>query len=240
MAAEVREVWSHDLPGDVANALEEFGATSIAAFGASLKSLLLFGSAAEGRLRATSDVNLVMVFSRLDLDAVKAWRPQVELLVAAIDLQPLILLEDEIAAAADAFAVKYFDILHRRRVLHGTDPFATLTISNEALRRRVSQVLLNLALRLRHTLLLGNDAGRARALVDAIGPLRASAVALQEIANQPRTEPRAALLSLAATQGATALIEQLQALRISGDPVVADSTRLLAGLVDFIRAIQPT
>jgi predicted nucleotidyltransferase len=227
------------LPADIAATLEEFRAKSVEAFGDTLKSLLLFGSAAEGRLRATSDVNIVMVFSHLDLDRVKAWRSPVELLVAAIDLRPLILLEDEIPAAAEAFAVKYFDILHRRRVLHGTDPFATLTISDAALQRRVSQVLLNLALRLRHTLLLGNDAGRTHALVDAIGPLRASAVALQELARQPRTEPREALLSLAAQHDATGVVEQLQALRISGDPVVADSTRLLAGLIDFIRAIQP-
>ena len=239
MAAASSEVWKQDLPTDIAASLDEFRARSVEAFGDSLKSLLLFGSAAEGRLRATSDVNIVMVFSHLDLDRVKAWRSQVELLVAAIDLQPLILLEDEIAAAAEAFAVKYFDIQHRRRVLHGTDPFATLKISDEALQRRVSQVLLNLALRLRHAMFFGNDAGRTHALVDAIGPLRASAVALQELNGQPRSEPREALLSFAAAHGATALIEQLQALRISGDPVVADSTRRLSELIDFIRAIQP-
>lgn len=239
MAAVVSEPWTQDLPVDIAQALEEFRALSVEAFGDTLRSILLFGSAAEGRLRATSDVNIVMVFSRLELDRVKAWRPQVELLVAAIDLQPLILLEDEIAAAAEAFAVKYFDILHRRRVLHGTDPFARITISDEALQRRVSQVLLNLALRLRHTLLLGNDAGRTRALVDAIGPLRASAVALEELARQQLSEPREALLALAANHGASALIEKLQALRVSGDPVVAESTRLLGDLITFIRAIQP-
>ena len=239
MAAASSELWNRDLPADIAATLEEFRAKSVEAFGDSLKSILLFGSAAEGRLRATSDVNIVMVFSHLDLDRVKTWRSQVELLVAAIDLQPLILLEDEIAAAAEAFAVKYFDILHRRRVLHGTDPFAALKISDEALQRRVSQVLLNLALRLRHTMFFGNDAGRTHALVDAIGPLRASAVALQKLTRLPRSEPREALLSFADEHGATALIEQLQALRISGDPVVADSTRLLGELIDFIRAIQP-
>jgi hypothetical protein len=239
MAAVGSALWNRDLPADIAATLEDFRAKTVEAFPDSLQSLLLFGSAAEGRLRATSDVNIVMVFSHLDLERVKAWRSQVALLVAAIDLQPLILLADEIPAAAEAFAVKYFDILHRRRVLHGTDPFASLTISDEALQRRVSQVMLNLALRLRHTLFFGNDGGRTRALVDAIGPLRASAVVLQELARQSLSEPREALLSLAAQHGATALIERLQALRISGDPVVTDSSRLLSELIAFIRAVHP-
>jgi predicted nucleotidyltransferase len=143
MAATKREVWGSDLPVDVVDALDEFASASIDTFGDTLKSILLFGSAAEGRMRATSDVNVLMVFSGIDVARVEAWRAQVESLAAAIDLKPLVLLEDEIAAAAEAFAVKYFDILHRRRVLHGSDPFASLSISKEALGRRVQQVLLN-------------------------------------------------------------------------------------------------
>ena len=234
-----RAPWASDLPGDIADALEEFKNRSVEAFGDSLKSLLLFGSAAEGRLRATSDVNVLMVFSGIALERVEKWRADVETLTAAVDLKPLVLLDDEIAAAAEAFAVKYFDILHRRRVLHGADPFATLTISDDALRRRVAQVLLNLAMRLRHSLLLHNDYARTHALVDAVGPLRASAVALLETAGQPQAAPRAALLSLAAKHGATALIERMQVLREKGDPVTADSMRLLSELIDFIRAISP-
>ncbi len=239
MAATNREAWANDLPVDVADALEEFNARSVDAFGDSLKSILLFGSAAEGRMRATSDVNVLMVFTRIDVGRVEAWRDEVASLVAAIDLKPLVLLEDEIAAAADAFAVKYFDILHRRRVLHGSDPFESLKISDEALRRRVSQVLLNLTLRLRQSLLLHNDAARTHALVDAVGPLRATAVALQELSGQPQTPPREALLALASAHGATALIERMQVLRENGDPVTADSMRLLGELIDFIRAIAP-
>jgi predicted nucleotidyltransferase len=237
MAAIQREVWASDLPADVADALGQFTAAGVRAFGGSLKSVLLFGSAAEGRMRATSDVNVLLVFSDIDLSRVEAWRTEVESLVAAIDLKPMVLLDDEIAAAADAFAVKYFDILHRRRVLHGVDPFAALTIDDAALRRRVAQVLLNLALRLRQALLLHNDHARTRDLVDAIGPLRASAVALQELAGQAKTPPREALLALAARHGATALIERLQVLREKGDPVTADSLRLLGELIEFIRAV---
>jgi predicted nucleotidyltransferase len=234
-----REVWANDLPGDVADALEEFTKDSVESFGDSLKSILLFGSAAEGRMRATSDVNVLMVFSRIELAHVAKWRSQVEALAAAIDLKPLVLLEDEIAAASEAFAVKYFDILNRRRVVHGTDPFASLKISDDALRRRVSQVLLNLTLRLRQSLLLHNDVAHTRDLADAVGPLRATAMALRQLAGEPQTTPKEALLALASRHGATALIERLQDLRIKGDPVTADSMRLLAELIEFARAVAP-
>jgi predicted nucleotidyltransferase len=239
MAATSREAWASDLPTDVADALQEFKASSVESFGDELKSIVLFGSAAEGRLRATSDVNVLMVFARIALDRVPEWRSRIETLTAAIDLKPLVLLEDEIAAAAEAFAVKYYDILHRRRVLYGADPFASLTISDEALRRRVSQVLLNLALRLRHSLLLHNDFARTHALAEAVGPLRATAVALREIAREPSAAPRDALLALAAQHGATRLIERMQELREKGVPVVMDSMQLLAELIDFVRAIAP-
>jgi predicted nucleotidyltransferase len=239
MAATKREVWGSDLPVDVVDALDEFASASIDTFGDTLKSILLFGSAAEGRMRATSDVNVLMVFSGIDVARVEAWRAQVESLAAAIDLKPLVLLEDEIAAAAEAFAVKYFDILHRRRVLHGSDPFASLSISKEALGRRVQQVLLNLALRLRQSLLLHNDHARTRDLVDAVGPLRASAVALRELSGLPALPPKDALLELASQHDAKALVERMQALREKGDPVTPDSMRLLAQLIDFARVIAP-
>lgn len=240
MAATKREVWGSDLPADVVDALDEFASVSVETFGDALKSILLFGSAAEGRMRVTSDVNVLMVFSALDVARVEAWRAQVESLAAAIDLKPLVLLEDEIVAAADAFAVKYFDILHRRRVLHGLDPFASLSISHEALGRRVAQVLLNLTLRLRQSLLLHNDHAHTHDLAEAVGPLRASAVALREIAGQSSLPPKEALLELASKHGAKALIERMQELREKGDPVAPDSLRLLAQLIDFARAIAPT
>ena len=71
-----RELWGSDLPADIADALDEFKTRSVESFGEALKSILLFGSAAEGRLRATSDVNVLMVFTRIELDRVKEWRPR--------------------------------------------------------------------------------------------------------------------------------------------------------------------
>src|SRR5262249_25105231 len=51
---------------DVAQALEEFVAAARAAFGDHLESVVLYGSAAEGTLRAPSDVNVIVVLRAFD------------------------------------------------------------------------------------------------------------------------------------------------------------------------------
>ena len=54
-----------DLPEQVSRVLTEFVAAAQAAFAADLRSIILFGSAAEGRLRATSDVNLLLLLTKI-------------------------------------------------------------------------------------------------------------------------------------------------------------------------------
>jgi hypothetical protein len=56
MTFELNTDLAKDLPPPVATILQEFVATLAATM--TLESVILFGSAAEGRLRSTSDVNL--------------------------------------------------------------------------------------------------------------------------------------------------------------------------------------
>src|SRR5205807_1909594 len=97
-----------------------------------LRSVVLFGSAAEGRLRATSDVNLLFVLRTFDLDGVDKLREPLRLAEIGARIAPMFLLESELQAAATAFAVKFTDIAHRRRVLHGDDPFVSLAVPRAA------------------------------------------------------------------------------------------------------------
>ncbi len=50
-----------DLPDRVSRVLAEFVEQALTALGETLRAIVLFGSAAENRLRATSDVNVVVV-----------------------------------------------------------------------------------------------------------------------------------------------------------------------------------
>lgn len=170
------------------------------ALGDQLISVVLFGSAAEGRLRATSDVNLIFVLRAFDTRRIDALREPLRTAQAAIDLQPMFLLADEIALASEAFAVKFADIQRRRRVLYGPDPFEGTVPSRAAELARLRQVVLNLELRLRqrYALVSLRAEQAAAAVADAAGPLRAVAAALLELRGTPAAHPKEALQRLVA------------------------------------------
>jgi predicted nucleotidyltransferase len=192
-----------DLPQEVRSGLEAFVAATRAALGDDVISITLFGSAAEGRLRATSDVNVALVLKRFDTARIDGLREALRFAHATIGLETMFLLASEVSAARDAFAVKFLDIEHRHRVLYGSDPFQSLGVEREAILRRVKQVLLNLTLRLREryaTVSLREEQA-ARVVADAAGPLRASAMALLKLEGRSADTPRAALEIVARETG---------------------------------------
>lgn len=137
------------LPAPVDRILRDFTDTASHVLGADLRSIVLFGSAAEGRLRPTSDVNMILVLSQFAQAKVDLLRDSLRVAQAAVRLTPMFLLEAEINAAATAFAQKFADILRRRCVVYGSDPFAGVVVPRSAIISRLKQVLLNLILRLR-------------------------------------------------------------------------------------------
>ncbi len=239
--ASATAIASLAVPPQVQKILADFVEAAQKAFGANLRSVVLYGSAAEGRLRATSDVNLILVLRAFDAAQADALREPLRLGQAAIALRPMFLLESEIAGAAEAFAQKFDDIAHRRKVLHGDDPFATLAISPDVLRRRVRQILLNLSLRLRAGYVARSLRQEQAALLvaEAAGPLRSAAASLLELQGRPAASPKAALETLARELGeppeTLAHISQFRETRAAA-PGAAPAT--LLRLVELSRRIQ--
>jgi len=188
-----------DLPHIVAKTLEEFIAAAKTSFGAQLKSVVLYGSGAEGKLRATSDVNLILVLSAFDQSNVDTLREPLRVATAAVGLTTMFLLENEVTAAAETFAVKFADVLRRRKVLLGDDPFAAMSIPRSAEIARLKQVLLNLVLRMRHIYATRSlrEEQLALAIADLAGPLRASAATILELQGRSSASPKDALESVA-------------------------------------------
>lgn len=202
------------LTANVERQLTDFVAAAVSAFGGELKSVLLFGSAAEGRLRATSDVNLLVVLGRFEPASADRLREPLRVARAAIDLHPMFLLESEVAAAMEAFALRFADIAARHRVLHGADPFAGVTLPRDTLIRRLAQVLLNLQIRARERYLVLSlrEEQLTRHVADSAGPLRSAAATLLQLEGHAAASPKQALETVAESIGDLALVEALSAM----------------------------
>ncbi|HEV8147905.1 MAG TPA: nucleotidyltransferase domain-containing protein [Bryobacteraceae bacterium] len=232
-----------DMPESVALALTGFVETVQQVFGDDLKSVVLYGSAAEGRMRATSDVNLLLVFSKFDAEKAATIRAPYAAARAAIRLGAMFLLESEVRPAMDSFGQKFSDILRRHRVLHGSDPFVGAHIPREAVILRVKQVLLNLTLRLRMSYVQrGATPERISALIaDSASPLRSCAATLDELEGKPAVPPKEALANFVAALGEPAWTQVLA--RISEtredhllDAATADQTLLC--LIDLAARLR--
>lgn len=202
------------LPEEIQRHLDLFVAAAQTAFGDDLAAAVLFGSAADGQVRATSDVNLLLLLKRFTPQTADALRAPLRLAHAAIDLQVMFLLERELTQAADAFAVKFADIIARHRVLLGNDPFASLHTSRDAMLRRLRQVLLNQQVRMRerYMLLSLNEEQLAGAIADAAAPLRAAAASLAQLEGKPAQSGKQALEAFVEQLGEPALHTALQAM----------------------------
>lgn len=198
-----------DQPPQVDRMLADFVAAAREALGDELVSVVLYGSAAEGRLRPTSDVNVLVVLKHFELDKIDALREPARLAQALVRLEVMWVLESELDAALTAFAVKFGDIMHRSRVLFGADPFAGRSVPRAASVHRLRQVLLNLSLRLRDAYVERSlrEEQLAHVLADFSGPLRTLTAALLELEGTPADSPKAALSSLSQALGESRFLE---------------------------------
>lgn len=192
-----------ELPASVRAALDALVDSLKTALGDGLVAVLVFGSAARGRYRSgDSDVDVCVVLRSTDAAALRAIANPLVLARNTARIEAVILRDDEIGRAADAFPVFYDDIRRAHVTLHGDDPFASLEIAKEHKRLRVEQELREAQIRLRRAAVDGLFAERplrgavTRKLRQVRSPLRAL-FELQDVDAPDELEP---LLSLAAAR----------------------------------------
>lgn len=187
------------VPANVATVLSRFVSAVNETYSSDLVSVVLYGSAAEGRLTSTSDVNLLVVLRAFHREKTDRIRDSFQTTQAAINLQAMFLLEDEVSSASELFAQKFADILRRHKVIFGIDLLANIKIDRTDKIFRLRQVLLNLALRLRVSYIARGRRPEqvARILAETSGPLRAAAATLLELEGSPLTDANTALESAA-------------------------------------------
>ena len=234
---------SAPLPPQVEQSINTFVDAAIAAFGSELVSIIMYGSAAEGRLRATSDVNTLLVLKRFDQAHADAMREPLRLAHATIQMNTMFLLESEVPTAMEAFAVKFADIAARHRVLFGTNPFTAVEPSHDALVRRLKQVLLNLQLRLRerYVLLSLREEQLALVIADAAGPLRSSAASLLHLEGHAVLPPKEALEKVVGEMGDAnfaAVLMQMSSAREDRQLEPGKASPTLMGLIEMTRRLR--
>ena len=203
----------NELPPKVDSVLTEFVNSTKQAFETDLRSIVLYGSGAEGKLRPTSDVNVVVILSKFNQAKADQLREPLRLAHAAIKLKAMFLLEEEVEPASQAFAVKFADIRRRRRVLFGEDPFAGVSVSREDAIFRLKQTLLNLILRLRESYISRGlrEEQLVATIADAAGPLRSCAATLLELEGTTASSAKEALQQISSSlPGAEKRNEELQ------------------------------
>src|SRR5690349_16098156 len=231
------------LPPTVNQVLTEFLSAAKESLGRDLLSAVLYGSAAEGKLRSTSDVNLVFVLSSFEQTKVDVLRAPLRIAQSAIQLRPMFLLREEVPQAALAFASKFADILRRRVILYGNDPFISIAIPQEARILELKQQILNQILRLRALYLSRSLRKEQLSLViaHAVGPLRSSAAALLEIQDSPAISAQQALERLGSELGVPNWSQTVALLSGLQDSPVASAekvTNLFFTILDFARRMQ--
>jgi predicted nucleotidyltransferase len=230
------------LPAAVRAWLLQVSQVLIESLGEDLEALLLFGSAAEGLLRASSDVNLLVVLRRFDASRIDPASPVLQNAAAAVELHPLFLLRSEVRLAVESFSVKFDDIRHRRVVLYGTDALAGLTIPRALLLQHLQQVLFNLTLRLRTVYASGraHEESLTALIADSAAPLRRSAYAMLELQGERPNSPKAALESLAAKLDGDWLrdLQDLSKAREDLDLPAGGAARLILRLAELAEALR--
>jgi predicted nucleotidyltransferase len=231
------------LPPHVDKVLNDFVTAAQQTFGDRLSSIVLFGSAAENRLRATSDVNLLVVLNAFQQPDLSALAPTLRLARVAARLEVMFLLTAEIPDAMECFAQKFGDILHRHRVLVGPDPFGALAPSRASEIYRLRQVLFNLQLRLRQGFAerAGQDDRLALLIADFSGPLRTCAAALARLENKGDFSPKEALERFAdslAGPASSQAVRQLPAIRDGHAAETPDLSATLFTILDIVQQLR--
>lgn len=230
------------LPEDVRRVIDDLVDAARASFGETLRSVVLYGSGAEGRLRATSDVNLLFIVARFD-SAVDAFREPFRFAQAAANVRAMFVLEAELSEAAEAFAQKFADIERRHVVLHGDDLLARMTIPRTALVRRLRQVLLNLTLRLRGSYVEQSlrEEQCAVTIAEAAAPLRTAAASILELEGRGTLAPKEALEAIVRELGEARFEELLPHVSEARERRVLPAGRaaaLLFATIELARALH--
>ena len=140
--------------------LEDLVSQLRAAFGAGLKAVVLYGSAAAGEhLPKKSDYNILVLVDALDAQQLLAASAAAKAWAEAGNPAPLMLTTSEWENHADVFPMEYADVLERNKTLFGDLP-RNVKVDPEHLRLQLEHEAMGTLLQLRRAALAAGSNGR--------------------------------------------------------------------------------
>jgi len=140
--------------------LEELVGQLQKVYGAQLRSVVLYGSAAAGEhIPKRSDYNVLVIVDELTMEHMRAGAAVARAWGEDGNPPPLTFTLDEWQGSSDIFPMEYADILERHRVLFGTPPFSGIAVDARNLRLQLEHEAMGKLLKLRQGVLAtGGDA----------------------------------------------------------------------------------
>lgn len=232
-----------DLPKSVNDNLLNFVEKAKTSCENNLISVVLFGSAAEGRLRPTSDVNLILILQEFNINQINQLRETLRVAHAAIRLNVMFILESELETALEVFAVKFTDILSRHCILFGSDPFKNMEVSRKATLQRLQQVITNLILRLRerYAMVSLREEQLVPIIADISGPIRSCAGTILSLEGFKIDHPKEALQLLTkkfSEKNWEEILHNMSVAREKQELKPGEATSTLLGLLQLLNSMQ--
>jgi predicted nucleotidyltransferase len=118
--------------------------------GDSLRSVVLYGSAARGDYRkATSDINVLVVVEQLDPTTLEQMSAPIKRWMRRQQPAPRLLSTSIIRESADVFPIEFLELKTSNRILFGEDPFKDFEVVRDHLRIQCERELREKMMRLR-------------------------------------------------------------------------------------------
>jgi len=143
--------------------------------GDNLASIVLYGATASNEHDHRSDHNVLVVLRAAGFDdlrncarALSRWRD-------AGEPPPVIFTMDELESAADVFPIEFLQMEQARKILYGSDPFASLKISSDNLRHQTEYDLRTKFIQLRRLYIARSPTGKdlINLMIDSFGSFAA-------------------------------------------------------------------
>jgi hypothetical protein len=137
-------------------------------YGADLRAVVLYGSAAAGEhIAKRSDYNVLVIVDEFTMDHMRTGAAVARAWGEGGNPPPLTLTLSEWRGSSDIFPMEYADILERHRVLFGEPPFDAIVVDRHHLRLQVEHEAMGKLLKLRQGVL--GAGGDAKAQINLLG-----------------------------------------------------------------------